>query len=91
MFGWGTRQKSWALADGQQLLLVYKYFHLFFIFRVASDQKWFLIGNDRREDREISVEQVRVLFPANTPSLNLWERYSLFLLIAASIVLAFLP
>jgi hypothetical protein len=57
-FGWGTKHKYWDLEDGRSLLCVYKYTHLMFVIRFITSKRWFLQGERRSEDRELSADEV---------------------------------
>lgn len=86
LFGWGTKNKTWFIDDARSLIVVWKYFHIFF-FPVAYDVKWHLIGDARSEDRVISEEELKKLFPVNRPNISIWYRFGLLIGIAAIIII----
>lgn len=72
-WGWGTKTKSWDLGNGYKLVCVYKYFHLYFIIRFVTSKKWYLQGENRSEDRQLTHEQVQELLPAGAPRINAYN------------------
>ena len=85
-FGWGNKNKSWAVDDTHHLIARWGYFHILF-FPIASKVTWHLVGDSRSEDKVISYEEVKRLVPINTPNINIWHRYGLLMGIAAFILL----
>ena len=90
MFGWGTSSKTWNLADGRQIVYRYSYFHIVYLFRISHSERWFLVGDNRSNDREISFEEASRLIPHTRPRLNLWLRYGLLFTIGAFVLLGLL-
>jgi len=72
-FGWGTMHKSWHLGNGYTITCVYKYFHLWFVLRFVTEKKWYLQGDSRSEDRELTKEQVQKLIPTGLPKINAYN------------------
>ena len=62
-FGSGTKHKAWDLSSGYTLLCVYDYFHLFYLLRFVTEKEWYLQGDSRSEDRELSLEQLLEILP----------------------------
>lgn len=85
-FGWGKKQKSWKTPDGKYLVVTWSFFHIFWC-PIAFKIKWHLIEDDKIdvhvivEDRIISSEKVKEIFPKQTPDLSIWERYGLIIII----------
>ena len=75
-FGWGKKTLTWSLLDGKQLLCRFEYFHIF-LCPTVSHAKWYLIGDSRAADKEITYDDVKRLFPQNTPHIGHWQRYGL--------------
>lgn len=85
-FGWGKKQKNWKTPDGKYFVVTWNYFHIFWC-PVAFKVKWHLIEDEKIdvhvivEDRIVSFEKVKEIFPEQTPDLNVWERYGLIIFI----------
>ena len=86
IFGWGSKQKSWALQDGLQLVATWSYFHILWC-PIAHKVTWHIIGNNRSEDRIISKEQLRSIVPTGTPNIGIWNRFGLLISIVVVIIL----
>lgn len=69
-WGWRRKTKRWDLGNGYQLVCAYKYFHLYFILRFITQKKWYLIGDSRSEDRELTKEEVGQLLPDGVPHIS---------------------
>jgi hypothetical protein len=69
-FGWGTKRKQWNLSNGYFLICAYNYFHIMFILRVIIHKKWFIISSNRAEDKQLSKEDFKLLFPDKKPVVN---------------------
>jgi hypothetical protein len=79
--GWGTKTKNWPLPDGRNLAAHWQYIHAYW-FPVAHSVKWYVSCANPLENREISYDEVRGLFPTEPPNLSLWDRYGLLFLLA---------
>ncbi|OHA28560.1 MAG: hypothetical protein A3C08_02285 [Candidatus Taylorbacteria bacterium RIFCSPHIGHO2_02_FULL_47_18] len=86
IFGWGKKQKSWKTPDGKNLVVTWNYFNFFWC-PIGFNVKWHLIEDEKIdvhvivEDRVVSFEKVKEIFPEQTPDLNVWERYGLIIII----------
>lgn len=91
-FGWGKKQKYWKTHGGKYLVVSWSYFHIFWC-PIALKIKWHLIEDEKInvhvivEDRTISPEKVKEIFPEQTPELSVWERYGLVILIVGIAIL----
>jgi hypothetical protein len=56
LWGWATKNKTWDLGNGYSLLCATRYFHLYYILRFTTSKRYFLMGDRRSEDRELSRE-----------------------------------
>ena len=65
----GTKTKVWQLGNGYSLLCVYKYFHIWFLFRFTTSRRWYLYGG-AFNGRELSSDEVKNLIPEWTPWVN---------------------
>jgi len=74
LWGWGTKHKSWDLGNGYTLICAYKYFHIWFILRFITSKRWFLQGENRFEDKELTFEQVKKLVPQGMPKISAYSR-----------------
>lgn len=83
-YGWGKKSKEWDIGNGQHAVLVWNYFHIFWC-PVAWGGKWYIVGDKRSEDREISQDEIRQYFPHGAPKPNVWQRFGL--LIVASLLI----
>jgi hypothetical protein len=72
-FGWGTKQKSWDLGNGYTLLCVYRYFHIWIVIRFITRKNWYIQGDRRSEDRELTYEQVKQLIPSGAPRISAYN------------------
>lgn len=72
-FGWGTKSKRWDLGNGNTLLCIYKYFHLYFVLRFVTSKRWFIQGEMRSNDRELTYEQVKQLLPGGAPKVSAYS------------------
>jgi hypothetical protein len=73
IWGWMTKRKAWSLADGNSLICVYKYFHLWFILRFITSRRWFVQGQDRANDRELTIEEVSALLNNEMPKISAYN------------------
>jgi hypothetical protein len=87
-FGGGRKSREWPLPDGSVLALVYRYMHIWWIFRLSYGRKWFMLADQRSQDREVSPTEVQRMFPAGAPGLGIWESYGLLFLVGAVILFA---
>lgn len=69
-FGWGSSRKQWHLGNGYYLLCTYDYAHFMFILRLTTNKKWFIIGNNRADDRQLTSDDLNALFPNGVPIVN---------------------
>lgn len=87
LFGWGKKYKSWKTYDSKCLLVSWNYFSIF-LCPIAFKIKWHLIEDEKIEvhtlveDRIVSFEKVKEIFPIQTPNLSIWQRYGLLIVIA---------
>jgi hypothetical protein len=89
-YGWGTKTKYWPLPDGRTLTAVWQYVHAYW-FPIAYSAKWYVSCVNPLENREISYDEVRGLFPTEPPKLSVWDRYGLlFLFGGIALLIAFL-
>lgn len=86
-FGWGKKSDAWKINDEKHLMVSWSYFHIFWC-PLAFSVQWHLIGDKRSEDITISYEKVKEMFPNNTPSLNIWRRYGLLLVIGGLVLIS---
>lgn len=86
-FGWGKKSKAWEIGDEMHLVVSWSYFDIFWC-PIAFGVQWHLVGDKRSEDATISYEKVKELFPTNTPSLNIWQKYGLLLVIGGFVLVS---
>lgn len=87
IFGWGNKTKSWSVGNGKELLAKWKYFHILW-FPIAGKITWYVIGDNRSEDKIIPYETVKMLIPKGTPHISPWNRFGLFWLILTLITIS---
>ncbi len=86
IFGWGNKQKHWKTPDGKNLVVTWNYFNILWC-PIGFNIKWHLVEDEKidfhviMEDRIVSLEEVKKIFPEQTPDLNVWERYGLVIII----------
>lgn len=85
-FGWGTKSLTWSLPDEKQLFCRFRYFHIFFC-PAVTQANWYILGDSRAQDREITYDEVKRLFPQNPPHIGHWQRCGLGYLGAAMTLL----
>jgi hypothetical protein len=89
IYGWGKSSKQWQkMVNGEAKILIcsYNYFSLFFFLTIAFNAKWFLAGENRSEDKQLTYTEVKKLFPEKTPRLGIWKRFSLLIVITSLIL-----
>jgi hypothetical protein len=59
-----------------------------FVFPIAFGEKWYVMGENRSDDRQLSYAQVKELVPENTPKLGLWTKWGLLLTIGFLVALS---
>lgn len=72
-WGWGTKSKSWNMGNGYTLTCQYKYFHIWFVLRFITKKRWFIQGDKRSEDREVTYQQLKKLMPDGVPRINAYN------------------
>jgi hypothetical protein len=87
IFGWGKKTRKWPMGDGKELVATWSYFSFNFLPGLAWSVRWYIVGDSRSEDREVTYDEVKSLFPQNTPSLSYLERYGLLWVISVTAVL----
>jgi hypothetical protein len=73
-WGWRRKTRKWDLGNGYQLVCAYKYLHIYFILRFITQKKWYLIGDSRAEDRELTKEEVGQLLPDGMPHISAYGK-----------------
>ncbi|MES2088058.1 MAG: hypothetical protein V4467_03650 [Patescibacteria group bacterium] len=86
IFGWGKKSRRWPIGEGKELVATWSYFSLNFV-ALAWAIHWYVIGENRSEDREVTYDEVKALFPQNTPHLTSLEQYGLWWVIGATALL----
>jgi hypothetical protein len=92
MIGWGRRIKSWVVKDKgvtKKLTCRYNYFSILVFFKLILSKQWFIVGEKRSEDREITSQQAQKFLAGKSP-FNFFEQYGLLILLAL-IFLVFAP
>jgi hypothetical protein len=72
-WGSGSKSKSWELEDGNTLICVYRYFHIWFVIRFVTSKRWFIQADKRSEDSEATQEEVVKMFKGNVPKINAYS------------------
>lgn len=81
LFGWGTKNKTWPMADtNKHLVATWSYFHLFWL-SIGYNIKWSIIGDNRSEDLQITYNKVKEMFSGDVPKVNIWQRYGLLIVV----------
>jgi len=71
MFGYERKEKTWDLGDGRVLVCTYGVSHFYFLLRWIENKQWFVIGDRRSEDQQLSKEQVAEIFhPGAVPRIS---------------------
>ena len=60
-YGWGKRTRTWPTPDGRWVSVTYRYVHIMFIFRAVLGVKWFLLEQNRSNDRRVTRADVEAL------------------------------
>lgn len=89
-FGWGQKSKQAAMPDGKGIVLTWRYFSLMFLFQIAFGKKWFLLTNDRAEDRQVPKGELQAMYGEAVPDLNPWQQWGLLIAIAVIALFAIL-
>jgi hypothetical protein len=74
-FGWGTKSKFWKL-ENATLVCKWNYFHLFFL-PIAGKKSWYLINENRNEDRELEYQEVMKIKP--DAKIGVFNQYGLLI------------
>ena len=91
IYGWGRKNKSWAMPDGRHLVCDYNYFSLLFIIRLVWKRRWHVVGNNRDMDQQVTREQLAQIYgDQKVPDLGLFERFGIFFVIGGIVVLGLL-
>lgn len=85
-FGYGTRSQKFPLDDQKIIVATWNYFHIC-LCPAAGKIRWYIIGNNRSEDKEISYDEVKQLIPINSPSINIWNKYGLYFVVLIGVLL----
>ncbi len=85
-YGWGKSTDNWPLADGNTVVCSYSYFSLMFIFQVMFNKKWYVMGDQRSLDREMTRAELEAAYGEDVPKPGIWRQYGLLLTIAAIVV-----
>lgn len=85
--GWGKKSKEWQLDSGEALVASWSYFSLFFC-PVSRSTRWFIVGDRRSQDQEITLQQLEQMFPEDPPKVPLWDRYGLWMILAGYLAIA---
>ncbi len=86
-YGWGKSSQQWQLADGNTMVMAYSYVSLMFIFKLAYGKKWYLTGDQRSMDREMSRAELESAYGEDLPKPGLWSQYGLLLTAALIVVI----
>ena len=86
-FGWGTKIKSWVVDNEHQLVAHWSYFSIFFC-PIAFGITWHIRGDSRLEDKMISHNDVKRMFPVATPDIGMWNRCGLLIIIGGLFLLS---
>lgn len=82
IFGWGKKFKSWEIkiaGQNKKLTCVYSYLSVFVFFRLITNKRWFVLGEKRSEDQELTSDQAKKFF-VKIPPFNIFEQYGLLIL-----------
>lgn len=85
MWGNGKKSKTWSLGDGKNIVATWSYFCIMWC-PLASNIKWYLVGDMRSEDKMISYEEVQKLVPLDTPEIPWFDKYGILVFIALLII-----
>lgn len=87
LIGWGKKSKEWSFESGLTLVASWSYFSLVFC-PVSRSTRWYIIGDKRSEDLEITKQQFDEMFPDDPPKVPLWDRYGLWMMLGAYLTIA---
>ncbi len=87
-YGWGSSSERWGLGDGNTLVFAYRYVSLMFIFRLAYKKQWFVVGDQRSADLELSRSELEQRYGQDLPGPGIWSQYGLLIAIGAFVAFA---
>jgi hypothetical protein len=89
VFGWGQKSKEWPLDNGRFLVASWSYVS-FLLCPVSRSTRWFIVGDKRSEDHELSKQQLEQMFPEGRPQVPLWSRYGFWMVFGSLFVIGFI-
>ena len=84
-YSWGKNTKEWSYdfkGEDLNIVCVYSYFAVLFVFPVAWNLKWYIVSDKRSEDVQVSYLELKNKLGEHTPSLSLWTRFGLLFVFA---------
>ena len=72
-WGSGTRSKYWDVGNGLFVVCVYRYAHILFVIRWITSKKWYLQGDRRSEDRELTADEVEQFINEYQPKISAYS------------------
>ena len=73
LWGSGTKTRSWDMQNGYTLICVYRYFHIWFVIRFITGKRWFIQGDKRSEDKELTEQEVKDLLVGGAPRISAYN------------------
>ncbi len=89
-FGWGKKSKRAPTHDGKEIIAVWNYVHIMFLFRTAWGVKYYLVGNDRSQDRLLSHDEAAQK-TTQLPAPSAFEKFGLPVAIVSLLITFTLP
>ncbi len=87
-YGWGNNSEQWPLTDGNTLVFAYKYVSLMFIFKLAYKKKWFVVGDNRSEDTEVTRPDLELRYGPDLPMPGVWSQWGLLITVGVLVLLS---
>lgn len=88
-WGFGRRSITKQIGEGNAVRRIYRYFHLFFVFRASWGGQYVLLTNTEAgwAQRAITNQEAEQLLGGHKLEPDLWNRFSLYAAVAVVVVI----
>jgi len=69
-WGYGTKTKYWDVGNGYFVVCVFRYAHFMFVIRSITSKKWYVQGERRSEDRELTDAEIDQFYEEYDPKIS---------------------
>jgi hypothetical protein len=88
IFGWGTKNRTAALDQQHTLVLAYRYFHIFFLFRLAMRGRYSLatLTPQGWATRPLAAGEADDLRAKERLTVPLWDRFGMLFSVGGALL-----